>query len=73
MGGDGVDPQHHGEVPPRGSTTNHGDDGETWGRQRVGVSLSSGGNVSRGDPTYWGVHQEVSGDHIGKGILSPHI
>ena len=43
MGGDRVDAQVPGGVPPPGGTMDHGDDGENWGRRRVVVTLSSGG------------------------------
>ena len=47
-------------VPPRGSATDSGDCGETWGMWRVVVPLGSGDNGCRGDPPHWGVHQEAA-------------
>ena len=38
LGGDRIDDQGPYSVPPLGGATDHGDDDETWGRQRVGLS-----------------------------------
>ena len=38
LGGDGLDSQFPGEVPPPGGTKYHGAVGEIWGRRRVGAS-----------------------------------
>ena len=59
-------------VTPPGGATDHGDDGETLGRRRVGVPLSSGGNIIRGVPPHWGVHKEASDDYRVKDGLPPH-
>ena len=73
MGRDGGYSQGPVGVPPLGSATDHGYDGETRSKRRVGVPLGSGGNVSHGDPTTLGVHQEASGEHNRKGGLSLHL
>ena len=73
LGGDGVDAQVTGGVPPPGGAMDHMDDGETRGRQRVGITLGSGGNGSHGAPPHRGVHQEATGDNSGKGGLPPHL
>ena len=72
MGCDRGDVIGPGGVPSPGRATDHGDDGETRGRQRVGVTLSISVNGSRGDPPHQGVYQEAGGDHSGKGSLPPH-
>ena len=51
LGGDGVDDQGSGGVPPPGGATDHRDDSGTWVRWRVGVPLGSGGNGIRGAQT----------------------
>ena len=53
--------------------TDHGDDDETWNRRRLGITLRSGGNGSYGDLPHMGIHNETTGNHIGKGGLRPHI
>ena len=73
LGGDRGDYQSPGGVPPLGGAMDHGDEGQTRGRQRVIVTLSSRVNGSRGDPPHWGVHQEVSGKHSRKGGMPTHI
>ena len=73
MGGDQGGAQGPGGVPPQGDLTYHGDDGETRGRRRVLVTLSSGGNRYRGATPHQGVHQEAIFNHIGKGGLKPHL
>ena len=35
------------------------DDGKTWGRRRVGVSIGRVGDGLRGDPPHWIIHQET--------------
>ena len=56
LGGDGEGAQGPVGVTPPGGATNDRDDGENWGRWRVGVTISSGGNGSRGNPPHWDVH-----------------
>ena len=73
MGGDRGDAQGPGGVPTLGGIMDHGDDGETRGRRRVGVPLGSRGNGIRGDPPHQGVHQEAAGEHSGKCVLPPHL
>ena len=60
-------------VPPLVGATDHGNDGETRGRWRVGVPSSRGGNVCHGDPPHRGVHQEAADDHIEEVVLSPRL
>ena len=51
----------------------HGDDGNTWGRQGVGMPPGGGGNgICRTSP-HRRVHQETSGDHSGKGGLQARM
>ena len=69
MGGDRRYAQGPDSVPPSGGATDHGYDGETWGRQRVGVSIGRGGDVLRGDPTHRSIHQETADKHIIEGGL----
>ena len=57
MGSDQGYDQGPGGVQPPGGTTDHGDETETRGRRRVGVTLGIGGNGDRGDPPHQGVHQ----------------
>ena len=52
LGVDRLDAQGPGGVPPLDRARDHGDDGKTRFRQRLGVPLGSGGNGSRGDPPY---------------------
>ena len=49
LGGDREDAQGTARVSPLGGTTDHRDDREMWGRRRVGVSSSRGGDGIRGD------------------------
>ena len=57
MGGDwGDDPGPDG-IPPSGGATDHRNDGEVRGTQRVGVPIGIGFKGNRGGPTYWVVHQ----------------
>ena len=73
LGGDWGDDQSPGGVPPLVRATDHMDDENMWGRQRVVLTLGSGGNGIRGAPHHQGVHQEAAGDHIIEGGLPPHI
>ena len=57
MGGDWGYDQGSGEVVPSGGAKDHGDDGKALGRRRVGVSIGSGGGVSRVAPPHQGVHK----------------
>ena len=54
-------------------TMDHGADRETRGMQRVGVPLGSVGNGSCRAPTHRDIHQETTGNHIGKCGISPHL
>ena len=63
----------HTKVPPSGGATDHGDDGETRGRRRMGVPISRGGNGRRRAPHHRGVHQEVAHEHSGEGGLTPRL
>ena len=47
LGGDRVDTQVPEGIPLSSGATDHGDDGETWGRRRVGVSSGRRINVLR--------------------------
>ena len=71
LGGYWGDAQGTDDVPPSGDAMDHGDDGETRGRRRVGVvvSIVRGGNGLCGDPPHWGIHQNTADDHIGEGVL----
>ena len=73
MGGDRGDVQGPVEVPPPGGAMYHGAVGETWGRQRVGVTLGGGVNGSCGAPPNRGIHHEAAGDHSGECGLPPHL
>ena len=73
MGNDQGYAQGRDGVLPSSGATDHGDDGETQGRRRVGVTIGRGGNGSRGSPPHRGVHQEVSDDHSGEGGLPPYL
>ena len=73
MSGDRGDSQDPGGVPPLGGTKDHGADGETRDRRRVGVPCSSGVNGSRGSPPHRGIHQEMTDIHSRKGGLPPHL
>ena len=70
---DQVDAQGPGGVSPSVGATDHGDNGKTWGRQRVGVTSGSEGDVSHGAPTHRGVHQEAVDNHSRKGGLPPRL
>ena len=52
MGGDRGDSQVLDDVLTLGGAMDHGDDGETWDRRRVGVSNGRGGDELRGDPPH---------------------
>ena len=56
LGGEWVNAQVPGGVPPLGGVTDHRDEGKTRGRRRLVVPLGSGGNGNRRDPPHWGVH-----------------
>ena len=73
LGGNRVDDQGPDGISPSGGTTNHGDDRETQGRWRVGVSSCRGGNGTRKDPPHWGVHKEVTDKHSGVGVLPARL
>ena len=73
MGGDQGDAKGPDGLPPLGSATDHGDDGEMWGRLRVGVSSSRGGNGLRGAPPHRSINQEMADKHSGQGGLSAHL
>ena len=60
-------------VPPSRSAMDHRDESETRDMQRVGVSLGSGVNESRGSLPHQGVHQEAEEKHKGVGVLPPHL
>ena len=67
LGGDRGDAQGSVSVPPSGGATDHGDDGGTWGRRRVGVSIGRGGDGLHGDPPNRSINQESEGNHSGEG------
>ena len=73
LGGDRGDAQGPDRIPLLGGVMDHRDDRKTWGRQKVGVPIVRGGNISRGDPPHRGVHQEVADDNSGEGALPPHL
>ena len=73
LGGDQEDVQGPDSISPSVGATDHGDDGKTWGRWRVGVSRGRGGNGIRGDPPHRSIHQEVADDHIVEGGISACI
>ena len=56
-------------IPPSGSVTDHRDGGEAWGRQRVVISSSRGGNGLCGAPTHQSIHKMASDDHSGEGVI----
>ena len=49
--------------------TDHGDDGKTWRRQRVGLSSGIEGDGLRGDPPHQSIHKEAEDKNIGEGGL----
>ena len=69
LGGDQGDDQGPDGIPPVISKTDHRDDVETWGRRRVGVSRSRGGNELRGATPHWSINKEDADNHIGEGDL----
>ena len=73
MGGDQGDVQGPDGVPPSGGAMDHGDDGETRGRRRVGVSSGRGGDGLCRDPPHHGIHQETTDDHSREGGLPARI
>ena len=73
LGSDRGDAQGTGGVPPSGGATDHGYDGETRGRLRVGAPIDSGGDGNRWASPHWIVHQEAKEDHSGEGVLPPHL
>ena len=73
LGGDWGDAQGPDGVPSSGGATDHGDDGKTQGRRRVGVPISRRGDGSLGVPTHHSVYQEAADNHIGEGGLPPRL
>ena len=73
IGDDQGDAQGPDGVPPSGSATDHGDDGEMWGRLRVGVSSGRGGDGLRGTPPHQSIHKETTDYHSGEGGLTSCI
>ena len=69
LGGDRGNAQGTDGVPPLSGATDNGDDGETWGRRRVGVPRSRGGDGILWDPPHRSIHQEAADDHSGEGGL----
>ena len=64
LGGDRGDSQGPDGILPAGGAMDHGDDGETWGRQRVGISSRRGGNGLCRDPPHDSTHKEATDNHI---------
>ena len=62
-----------GGVPSPDGKADHSDDGDTWGGRGMVIPPGGDGNGSRGNSPHRRVHQEVAGDHIRKGGLTPHI
>ena len=60
-------------VPPPGGATDHGDDGETRGRRKVGVIIGRGGYGRRGATPHRCLHQEAIDDHIVDGGLTNRL
>ena len=56
-------------IPSPGGKVDHGDHGDTWGGQGVGITPSRGGSGRRRTSSHWRVHQEAAGNHTGKGGL----
>ena len=52
LGGDSGNAQGTDGIQPYSGTSDHGDDGEMWGRQRVGVSSGRGGYGISGAQTH---------------------
>ena len=73
MGGDQGYSQGPDDVSPLGDTTDHRDDGKTWGRRRVGVFSGRGGDGICRFPPHQSIHQEATYNHSGEGVLSSYI
>ena len=73
LGGDQGDDQVTDGVPTLVVTTDLGDDGETWVRQRVEVSSGKEGDRIRRYPPHWSIHQEMEDDHRVECGLPDHI
>ena len=56
LDGDRVGAQCPDGVSLSGGATDHGDDGKTWGRQRVRVSSNRGGDGIHGAPPHRSIH-----------------
>ena len=69
MGGEWGDAQGPDGVTPPGGATDHRDDGEKWGRRRVGVYRGRVGDGLRGDPPHRSIYTEAAYDHIREGGL----
>ena len=73
LGGDQGDTQDPGGVPPSVGATDQGDDGETWGMQRVGISSGRGGDGTRGDQPRWSINQYVAEKNVREGGLPAYV
>ena len=73
LGGDWGNVQGPDKISLSSGTTDHGDNGKTWGRQRVGLSSGRGGDGLRGAPPHNSIHKEAAYNHIGEGGLPAFI
>ena len=69
LGGGRGDAKGPDSISTSGGATDHGDDGETWVRRRVGVSSNRGGDGLRRAPPHWSIHKEATDNHIREGGL----
>ena len=73
LGGDEVDVEDMGGVPPPGGQTYHEDDREFWGGQEVEISPVGGGTVIGGIKTRPGVHLEMTDENCVTGGMPPRL
>ena len=69
LGGDRGYAQGPYGIPPSGGGTYHRDDGETWGRQILVISISRGGDGLCRDPPHQSIHKESADNHSVEGGL----
>ena len=69
LGGDQGDAQCPDGISPENGTTYHRDDSKMWGRRRIVVSSSRGGDRLSGDPLYRIIDTGTAENHSGESGL----